>query len=293
MSASLPERYLAALHDLLDFHAQLKEADDDKVWSWVLEKLSDVLDAEAATYFSYLPAKKHLLPRYAVGGESGAVTGTAIDVATGICGWTARHREPALVADAYQDPRFFKDVDTVTRVKTRSVLAVPLLDRLDLTGVLEFINKRSGPFTPEDLRLAVAACRATSTALRCLRLESAVDRITSHNASIIENLSGGFLAMDMRGRLMLCNPAARRILALGDAVSLSAPADQVLRHVPRLVEILAGTLSTRQVVKRQEFQWEFEGQVRLLGYSTLLIQDPQGNLSGAGVTFQDITALKG
>jgi GAF domain-containing protein len=292
MSGPLPERCLAALYDLLDFHAQLKESDEDKVWSRVLEKLAAVIDVEAATYFAYLPAKNHLLPRYALGGAAGAVTNTAIDVATGICGWTARHREPALVADAYQDERFFKDVDTVTHIKTRTVMTVPLLDRLDLSGVLEFINKRSGPFAPEDLRLAVAACRATAMALRSLRMESAVDRVTSHNASILENLTGGFVAMDMRGRLMLCNPAARRILSLVEEVPANAPAEQVLRHVPRLVDILTETLSTRQVVKREEFQWKFQGEVKILGYSTLLIQDPQGNLSGAGVTFQDITALK-
>ena len=92
-------------------------------------------------------------------------------VATGICGWTARHREPALVDDAYADERFFKDVDTVSHVKTRTVITAPLLDRADLAGVLQFINKRSGPFTPDDLRLVLAACRATATALRCLRLE--------------------------------------------------------------------------------------------------------------------------
>jgi GAF domain-containing protein len=292
MSALPPERILAALYDLLDLHSQLKDADEDKVWSRVLEKLAAVLDAEAATYFAFLPAKNHLLPRYALGGAADAVMNTAIDVSTGICGWTAKHREPALVADAYKDERFFKDVDSVTRIETRTVMTVPLLDRLDLNGVLEFINKRSGPFTEEDLRFAAAACRATSLALRCLRMESAVDRITSHNASILENLSGGFVAMDMRGRLMLCNPAARRMLALSGAVPPGAPAEEVLRHVPLLVEILTETLSTRQVVKRREFQWKFQGETKILGYSTLLIQDPQGNLSGAGVTFQDITALK-
>ncbi len=172
MSAPRPERFLAALYDLLDFHVRLKDADEDKVWPRVLENLAAALDADAATYYSYLPAKNHLLPRYALGGTTGAVTSTAIDVATGICGWTARHREPALVADAYHDDRFFKDVDTVTHIKTRTVMTVPLLDRLDLTGVLQFINKRSGPFTPEDLRFVVAASRATVTALRCLRMES-------------------------------------------------------------------------------------------------------------------------
>ena len=127
MSDQLPERRLAALYELLDLQAELKEPDEDAVWSRVLERLAAALDAEAATYFSYLPAKKHLLPRCALGGSAALVTRTAIDAATGICGWTARHRQPALVADAYKDDRFFADVDSVTQLRTRSVLAVPLL----------------------------------------------------------------------------------------------------------------------------------------------------------------------
>lgn len=31
---------------------------------------------------------------------------------------------------------------------------------------------------------------------------------------------------------------------------------------------------------------------RVLGYSTLLIQDPHGQVVGAGMTFQDITAFQ-
>ncbi|HAM36914.1 MAG TPA: hypothetical protein DEB40_06755 [Elusimicrobia bacterium] len=283
---------LAALFDIMDFHAQLKDPDEDKVWARVVEKLSVALDTEAATYFSYLPLRRQLLPRYALGAAAPEVKACAVDVDTGICGWVARHREPALVADARQDERFFGDVDGLTGFQTRSVLAMPLLDRLELTGVVEFINKRSGDFTNEDLRLVAAACRATAMALRALRLESTVDRISAHNASILENLTGGFVAVDTRGRLIICNPAARRILALSGEVPISVPVEQSLVHVPRLVEILMETLSTRRVVKRQEFEWKFQGVARNLGYSTLLIQDPQGNLSGAGITFQDITNVQ-
>jgi len=183
MSSSLPEKRLAALYELLDFHARLKNADEGKVWARVVDKLAVALDAEAATYFSYLPAKRHLIPRYALGGFASFVTACAIDAATGVCGWVARHRKPALVDDAHRDERFFKDVDGLTGFKTRSVLAVPLIERREVTGVIELLNKRSGPFTAEDLRFALAACRATATVLRALRLEGAVTRRASRKKS--------------------------------------------------------------------------------------------------------------
>ena len=72
----------------------------------------------------------------------------------------------------------------------------------------------------------------------------------------------------------------------------NSPAEQVLIHVPKLCDILIDTLASRKIVKRQEFNWSYKGQERLLGYSTILIQDQSGEITGAGVTFQDITQLK-
>jgi PAS domain S-box-containing protein len=283
--------YLTALYDLLDFHAELKGTDEEKVWSRVTEKLAAALDVPAATYYAYLPAKRHLMPRHAVGPAASDVTACAMDLRTGICGWVARHREPALVEDARKDDRFFSDVDSLTGFKTVSVLAVPLLDRLDLVGVLQFLNKSGGPFNEADLRFVTAACKATAVALRALRLEGTVDRISAHNASILQNLSGGFIAIDTNGRVIICNPAARAILRIPVEVVPGVPADRALASIPRLVEILTETLASRQPVKRQEFSWNCDGKDRILGYSTLIIQDPQGNFAGAGITFQDITDL--
>ena len=52
------------------------------------------------------------------------------------------------------------------------------------------------------------------------------------------------------------------------------------------------TVATRHTVKRQELRWKHDGADHILGYSTLLLQDPDGNTSGAGITFQDITQFK-
>ena len=50
--------------------------------------------------------------------------------------------------------------------------------------------------------------------------------------------------------------------------------------------------STKETVKRQELRWARKDGVRVLGYSTLLIQDPRGQVVGAGITFQDITQFQ-
>lgn len=282
----------AALFDVIDFLTGLKEGGEETVWGRIVEKLCVALGAEAGTYYVYLPAKRQLMPRYSLGQAAPDIEATAVDASTGICGWVAVHREPVIVEDAYNDERFLREVDELTGFKTRSVLAVPLMSGLELAGVVELFNKRSGAFTEEDLKLAQAACKAASLALRVFQLEGMVDKVTSHNASILENLGGGFIAADLHGRMILCNPAARQILGLPPGQPLNQPLDQSLAACPELGGVLMDTLATRKTAKRQDLWWKKSGDTRVLGYSTLLIQDPQGRLAGAGITFQDITNVK-
>ncbi|HEX4046190.1 MAG TPA: GAF domain-containing protein [Elusimicrobiota bacterium] len=288
----LAQGRLEALCGVISFLATVKEADDDRVWSRVTDKLAAALDCEAATYFVYLPKAEQLVARAAVGKAGHRVETRRVGTGQGLCGWVAKFREPLLVDDAYSDKRFLKEFDEATGYKTGHVLVLPLFDRMDLCGVLELINKRGGPFDAADLALASAACQAASLSLRALRLESTVDKVTAHNASILENLGGGFVAIDTHGRLMLCNPAAKKLLELPDDLALGQPIDQSLIAIPEMSEILMDTLVKKETVKRQDLWWKRNGAPRVLGYSTLLIQDPHGQVVGAGITFQDITQFQ-
>lgn len=258
---------LESLYDSLSFLAGLREADDMKVYSRLLEKTASALGADAGVYYYYEPKLERLSPHHRLGGAPAP----AVAVGEGLCGRVAKFREPLLAQDG-------------------SALCVPLTDRLDLTGAI-LVSQRARPFEDADLRLAGAICEQASLTLRRLRLEAMVSRVTAYNASILDNLSGGFLAVDLQGRLMICNPAARRILGIAGEVT-DLPVEKALAQTPELAAVLRKTLSTKQVAKRQELAWTREGQDRLLGYSTLLIQDPQGAFTGAGVTFQDLTKLK-
>ena len=283
---------LEALCDVIGFLATVKEAEDDRVWSRVTDKLAAALDCEAAAYFVYLPKSEELVARAAIGAAGHRVESRRVATGQGLCGWVAKFREPLLVDDAYADERFLKEFDANSGFKTRHVLAMPLFDRMELFGVLELVNKRAGPFDAADLALAQAACQATSLTLRALRLESTVDKVTAHNASILENLGGGFVAIDIHAHLMLCNPAAKKLLELPENLELGQPIDQSLSAIPEMAALLMDTLVKKETVKRQDLWWKRKGESRVLGYSTLLIQDPRGQVVGAGITFQDITQFQ-
>lgn len=292
MNEKVGGRYLLALYDILDFLSQVRSGDEEKVWCRIVDKIAVAMDAEAASYFVFLPKMKQLIARYALGPSSQQLSSTPIELGQGICGWVASRQEPLLVEDVYKDQRFLAKVDEVTGFKTRNILALPINDPVELSGVIELLNKRAGTFDADDLRFAESACRATVFVLRFLRLQVAMEKVTAHNASILENLGGGFIAADLRGRLMLMNPAARRILSISADLPLNIPVEQALKNIPGMADILVLALSSRQTVKRQELEWVYDGKKRILGYSTLMIQDPQGAVAGVGITFQDITNLK-
>jgi Nif-specific regulatory protein len=73
------------------------------------------------------------------------------DARLGIAGAVAMSGQPINVANAYEHPLFYKEVDAATGYRTQTLLAVPL-HSLDgaVIGVGEAINKANGVFTDDD-----------------------------------------------------------------------------------------------------------------------------------------------
>ncbi|HEX9454584.1 MAG TPA: sigma 54-interacting transcriptional regulator, partial [Candidatus Binatia bacterium] len=85
---------------------------------------------------------------------SDEVTTMRFDARLGIAGAVAMTDQTINVADAYEHPMFYKEVDVQTGYRTRSLLAVPI-HSLDgaVIGVGEATNKVGGLFTTEDAEI--------------------------------------------------------------------------------------------------------------------------------------------
>ncbi len=70
----------------------------------------------------------------------------------GVAGWVAHSGETVNLIDAYQEPRFERDVDLRTGYKTQSLLCLPIVSKDGETvGVLQLLNKKGGEtFTASD-----------------------------------------------------------------------------------------------------------------------------------------------
>jgi len=99
-------------------------------------------------------------------------------VGEGIAGWALSHRQPVLVRDSRNDPRF-KVSDPSHQ--PRSFIAVPLLEGNDGLGVLTLVRSANDPFTEEDLK---NLARVGSDAARALTNARLVDFLKQRQAEL-------------------------------------------------------------------------------------------------------------
>ncbi len=90
----------------------------------------------------------------------------------GIAGIVARTGQTVAIADAYEDPRFSRDVDLKTGFRTRSILCVPLTTPSgSIVGVIEAMNKKGDlPFDADDEESLRALGSHAAVALETQRL---------------------------------------------------------------------------------------------------------------------------
>ncbi|EKR84382.1 sensor domain-containing diguanylate cyclase [Leptospira interrogans] len=70
----------------------------------------------------------------------------------GIAGSVVQTKSPIFVENVKNDPRFSKKVDEKTGFETKTIIAVPMIFRGEVHGVIELVNRFDGSsFSPEDL----------------------------------------------------------------------------------------------------------------------------------------------
>jgi adenylate cyclase len=119
------------------------ERDLDALLQIIMEKTSEVMDADRSTLFLVDEGKQQIWSKVALG--------------MGIAGHVAMSGETVNIPDAYADPRFNPDVDRTTGYHTSTILCMPMRDRGGkVLGVLQVLNKRTGPFTRSDEEMLAA-----------------------------------------------------------------------------------------------------------------------------------------
>lgn len=143
--------------------------DLDRVLQTLLDKVRDAAGAEACSVALIEPASGDLVFRQAVGSAPESVIGLRLSPGQGLAGWAAQQRQTVMASDVSADPRAYLLRDRGDFI-TRELIAVPLIVRDVVTGVIELVNKRRGRFSEDDRRLLESVAAQASIAIENARL---------------------------------------------------------------------------------------------------------------------------
>lgn len=147
--------------------------DLDEVLTVAMAEARTTLDAEAASVLLYEGPTHELVFAASASPESEILVGTRMPATAGIAGWALEKAQPVLVRDAQCDPRFYADIDDLTGMSTRSLLAVPLVCKGKAIGVIEAINRTGKAFDEHDLDLLTTLAGSAAIAIENARLYEA------------------------------------------------------------------------------------------------------------------------
>lgn len=203
----------------------------------VLELSTRVVDAESASLLLLDEKTQELYFDVALGlGPEAAKV--RLPLGSGIAGSVAKSRAPEIINAVRQDARWSPAMDAHSGFVTRSILAVPMMIKGHLVGVLEAINKNGGDFTEADLRAFEAFASQAVVAIDNARLFSSLKEERFKLATVFAQMTDGAALTDPSGKVVLANEAAAKLL--GTELKDLASGLKGMVVTPSIKELLSG-----------------------------------------------------
>jgi GAF domain-containing protein len=137
----------------------------------VVETARAIFGARASSVFLLDESTDELVFEAIAGeGEGPSLVGTRFPSSTGIAGWVLVTRQPLVVEDVGEDPRFARDFAEKTGYVPKGLMAVPLLHEERALGVLEVLDRpQRSRFTLEEMDLLGLFANQAAIALDLLQ----------------------------------------------------------------------------------------------------------------------------
>ncbi|NIV32161.1 MAG: GAF domain-containing protein, partial [Anaerolineae bacterium] len=161
--------------------------DVETVLERILNSACDLLGAVAGTLFLVEGPERELVFRVVKGSEE-TLLGRRLAAGTGIVGTAASTGLAQIVNRVDLNDNWFQGLDAATGLRTRSILAVPLVKEDASIGVLELINKRDeSNFHDHDVAMLEAFAGQAVVALENARLH---EHLQARNRELREAMRG-------------------------------------------------------------------------------------------------------
>jgi len=204
------------------------DLDLDTLLEKIMQAATTLTNAERSTLFIHDPETGELWSRVVQGTEGSEIR---LPSYVGLAGAAFITGETLNIDDPYSDSRFDPTFDRESGFETRSILCMPLIDRLGHpVGVMQVLNKIGGAFsTLDEIRLKAFSAQAT-VALENANLFQDVLKLKNYNESILKSLSNGVITLDRAFTITKINDAAQRILASDESDLIGRPLRQIFSN---------------------------------------------------------------
>jgi len=195
-----PGKEAKDLRVILDITRRIStEFDLDALLRRIVAETTAVMNADRSSLFVLDRRTNELWTKVAEGMENREIR-VPVD-SNSIVGHVARTRTLLNIPDAYASPLFNREVDKKTGYRTRSVLAVPLLNfRGEIVGVVQVLNKKGGrAFTgyDEELLRGLAASAALAIERAVFIREYMESQKMKHELHIARTIQHGLVPQDL------------------------------------------------------------------------------------------------
>lgn len=193
--------------------------DLDEVLFRILEQVSHALNVAVASLALITSDGRELEFRASTHRGKSSVVGLRLPLGQGIAGWVAQEGRGLLVPDAYQDPRFYVEIDRVTNFRTRSVVCAPIRSRGQVIGIMEAINPLSGAFNRDALQVLTGIGSLAGTAIRHAQLFERLQAALKRYHDLFDDSIDAIFLTDLDGLIIEGNRQAMNVTGLlGDAL---------------------------------------------------------------------------
>ncbi len=156
--------------ELLVLHQVAQQISSNQELNELLAKIVDMLikvtGVDSCFVYLYNKSNSLLTLRAASAGHPDIVGGIELKLGEGVTGWAAKEKKPvALSREAYNDPRF-KSFTNIAEDKYEALLAVPILAKGRIIGVMNLHNRKEHTYPEEQVNLLFTVSKYLGSAIQ-------------------------------------------------------------------------------------------------------------------------------
>ncbi|MCZ6775631.1 MAG: GAF domain-containing protein [Ignavibacteria bacterium] len=221
----------------------------DKLLVLILDAAAHSINADRGTLYLVDESTGQLWSKISQGKNMVEIR---LPLGKGLAGHVAATGETINIADAYKDPRFHPEIDKKSGYKTHNVLCMPMRDRNGkIVGVFQLLNKKPGPFTPEDESFIDALSVHAAIAIENARI--AQEMVRSERLSAVGRMASSIIH-DIKNPMGTLRMYAQIIQDRSGSGELADMAKEIINQVDRFVSMTQEILDFSRGVSEMKIE---------------------------------------